>query len=115
MGKKPIVRMRDTVLKDGLLIEKWLMQPGTLEGFPMIDKREIDDAVRVWMQYVGKGTALTVLYKKEPCGAGNLYIQPAEEVEAPVSVCCDYRPEVLQAGDWDFVNTRARAARQGAL
>ena len=73
--------MRDSIKKDGALIENWLMQPGVLQGFPMIDKREVDDAVRIWMQYIGKGTALTALYKKEPCGAGNLYIQPIEKLK----------------------------------
>ncbi|MEM7175448.1 MAG: GNAT family N-acetyltransferase [Chlamydiota bacterium] len=81
MGRKPIIRIRETVKTDAPWIEKWLMEPGILEGFPMIDKREIDDAVRVWMQYVGKGMAITALYKKEPCGAGNLYIQPIEKLK----------------------------------
>lgn len=81
MVKKPTVYVRETVRKDGPLIEKWLMQEEVLKGFPMSDEREVHDAVRIWMQYVDQGTSLTALYKKKPCAAGNLYIQPIEKLK----------------------------------
>ncbi len=81
MVSKPTLHFRETTLKDGPLIEKWLMEPGTLAGFPMENQREVADAVAIWLRYVGQGTALTALHKKTPCAAANLYIQPIEKLK----------------------------------
>ncbi len=81
MVSKPTLYFRETTQKDGPLIEKWLMQSETLAGFPMENQREVADAVGIWLRYLGQGTALTAIYKKEPCGAANLYIQPIEKLK----------------------------------
>ena len=80
-SKKPLVTFRPTVKEDLECYKEWLMQPGVLEGFPMSDKREIDDAVRLWHQYLAKGASITALYKKKPVGAANLYVQDVEKLK----------------------------------
>ena len=80
-SKKPIVTFRPTIAEDLDYYKVWLMQSGVLEGFPMSDKREIDDAVRLWHQYLAKGTSITALYKKKPIGAANLYVQDVEKLK----------------------------------
>ena len=61
---------------DQKLLEKWLLQPGVLEWFPLADLREIEDAARIWMSYAKQNAVLTVLYDGVPCGTANLYLQP---------------------------------------
>ena len=80
-SKKPLVTFRPTIAEDLEYYKQWLQQEGVLEGFPMSDKREIDDAVRLWHQYLAKGASLTALYKKAPVGAANLYIQDVEKLK----------------------------------
>ncbi len=80
-SKKPLVTFRPTVLEDLEFYKEWLQQPGVLEGFPMTDKKEIDDAVRLWNQYLQKGASITVLYKKKPVGAANIYVQDVEKLK----------------------------------
>ena len=79
--KKPIVTFRPTIAEDLDYYKVWLMQSGVLEGFPMSDKREIDDAVRLWHQYLAKRASITALYKKKPIGAANLYVQDIEKLK----------------------------------
>ncbi|MDJ0651451.1 MAG: GNAT family N-acetyltransferase [Simkaniaceae bacterium] len=79
--KKPLVIFRPTILEDLESYKEWLQQPGVLEGFPMSDKREIDDAVRLWRQYLAKGASITALYKKKPVGAASLYVQEVEKLK----------------------------------
>jgi len=57
------------------LIE-WLLQPGVLEGFPLADLREIEDAARIWISYSKQMAVLTALWDGVPCGIANLYLQP---------------------------------------
>jgi len=42
----------------------------------MIDAREIEDSVRIWVGYSRIEAGLTALWNGEPCGMANLYIQP---------------------------------------
>jgi len=81
MGKKSIVHVKFTVKTDGEYIEKWLMQPGVLRGFPMSDRREIDHSVQVWMEYAKQGCSLTAFYKKQPCGCATLYVQTVKKLK----------------------------------
>ena len=58
-----------------LLIE-WLLQPGVLRWFPLVDRREVEDAARLWMSNMQYKAVLTALWNGEPCGIANLYLQP---------------------------------------
>jgi putative acetyltransferase len=46
----------------------------------MINEVEIDDAVRIWMNYSKSGAGLMALYHGRPCGLFNLYIQPFKKI-----------------------------------
>lgn len=81
MGRKPVVTFRKTTEQDAPLIIKWLKQKDVLKGFCMTNEREIQDAVKVWMLYLKKGASITAIYKKEPCGAANLYINEIEKMK----------------------------------
>lgn len=61
------------------LIE-WLLQPGVLDGFPLNDIREIEDAARIWISYAKHHAVLTALWDGVPCGIANLYLQPYEKM-----------------------------------
>lgn len=58
---------------------EWLLQPGVLEGFPLHDLREVEDAARIWLSYAKQGAVLTATWDGEPCGIANLYLQPYEK------------------------------------
>ncbi len=61
------------------LIE-WLLQPGVLEGFPLADLREVEDAARIWVSYAKYNALLTALWDGVPCGIANLYLQPYKKL-----------------------------------
>ena len=58
----------------------WLLQPGVLEGFPLADLREIEDAARIWISYAKHNAVLTALWDGVPCGIANLYLQPYQKM-----------------------------------
>ena len=74
------LEVRFAVEDDREYLLKWLLDPTVLEYFPMIDKREVLEAIRVWMSYIKKGAVLTVLCDKTPCGIANLYIQSCQKL-----------------------------------
>lgn len=61
---------------DQKYLVEWLLQPGVLEGFPLSDLREIEDAARIWTSYAKYGAVLVALWDGVPCGIANLYLQP---------------------------------------
>jgi putative acetyltransferase len=61
---------------DQKYLVEWLLQPGVLDGFPLADLREVEDAARIWMSYAKKGANLTALWEGVPCGNATLYLQP---------------------------------------
>jgi len=67
---------RLTQPEDAPFLSLWLSDPHILCWFPMIDAREIEDAVRIWIGYSKIESGLTALDNGEPCGIANLYIQP---------------------------------------
>ncbi len=74
------VTFRLSEQQDAPFLKKWLMDPDILFGFPMEGEKEVDDSVRVWMEYVEKKSGLTALWNGEPCGMALLYIQPFEKL-----------------------------------
>ena len=73
---KEHLTIRPAEEKDQSYLVEWLLQPGVLEGFPLQDLREVEDAARIWMSYTKQGAVLTALWDGVPCGVANLYIQP---------------------------------------
>ena len=81
MGSKPIITLRKTIEEDMTYVRQWLQQKDILEGFPMTNIREIDDSIRIWKLYIDKGSSITALYKKKPCGAAKLYVNDFEKIK----------------------------------
>jgi RimJ/RimL family protein N-acetyltransferase len=65
---------------DQKYIVEWLLQPGVLEGFPLQDIREIEDAARIWISYAKQKAVLIALWDGVPCGIANLYLQPYQKL-----------------------------------
>lgn len=65
---------------DQKYLVEWLLQPGVLEGFPLSDLREIEDAARIWVSYAKYNAVLTALWDGVPCGIANLYLQPYQKL-----------------------------------
>jgi putative acetyltransferase len=65
---------------DQKYLVEWLLQPGVLEGFPLADLREVEDAARIWISYAKYGAVLTALWDGIPCGIANLYLQPTKKM-----------------------------------
>jgi putative acetyltransferase len=65
---------------DQKYLVEWLLQPGVLEGFPLTDLREIEDAARIWVGYSKYEAVLTALWDGVPCGIAVLYLQPYQKL-----------------------------------
>ncbi len=75
-----MIEIRQAIDSDQALLVEWLLQPGVLEGFPLTDLREVEDAARIWMSYNRFGAVLTALYDGAPCGNAVLYLQPYKKL-----------------------------------
>lgn len=61
-------------------LTEWLLQPGVLDGFPLFDLREVEDAARIWISYSKYNAVLTALWDEVPCGIVTLYLQPYQKM-----------------------------------
>ena len=77
--KKPI-EIRHTKPTDEAYLKKWLLAENTLRGFPMQTEAEVDDNLKMWMQYARYGCALTAELKGEIVGGCVLYVQPYKKL-----------------------------------
>lgn len=66
--------------EDTLFLKAWLSDPKILFWFPMEGEKEVDDAIRIWMEYASRQCGLTALWNGVPCGMAVLYIQPFEKL-----------------------------------
>jgi putative acetyltransferase len=74
------VTIRLAVEEDQPYLVEWLLQPGTLDWFPLEGIREIEDAAKIWLSYTKFGAVLTVLVDGIPAGIANLYLQPYKKL-----------------------------------
>lgn len=68
------INVRPTRSHEDEYLKRWLLEPEVLQWFPMIDEREVDDAVRYWMTFAATGACFTAEWNGMPCGMANLYI-----------------------------------------
>jgi putative acetyltransferase len=66
---------------DAPALTRWLMDPRILIWFPMVDAREVEDAVRIWIGYSRLEAGLTADWEGKPCGMANLYLQPYQKLK----------------------------------
>lgn len=74
------VTLRPAIDSDQRYLVEWLLQPGVLDGFPLADTREVEDAARIWISYSTQGAVVTALWDGVPCGIANLYLQPYKKL-----------------------------------
>jgi RimJ/RimL family protein N-acetyltransferase len=75
-----MIAIRETKPEDAFPLTQWFSEPGILRWFPMINEKEIEDAVRVWMAYLKLGASITAEMNGQPCGMALLYIQPYKKL-----------------------------------
>lgn len=68
------ISTRFSVESDEKLLVEWLLNPEILRWFPLSDRREIEDAARLWISYSKYNAALTALWNGKPCGLATLYL-----------------------------------------
>ena len=61
--------------EDSSFLKKWLNDPEILFWFPMEGEKEIEDSIRIWIEYVKRGEGITALWDGVPCGMTVLYVQ----------------------------------------
>ncbi|NDD57664.1 MAG: GNAT family N-acetyltransferase [Chlamydiae bacterium] len=72
--------VRSSHPSDADSLKSWLSDPNILSWFPMMNEREVEDSVKIWMSYAKLGYGLTALMDGKPCGMLNLYIQPFTKI-----------------------------------
>lgn len=68
------ISTRFSLESDEKLLVEWLLNPEILQWFPLSDRREIEDATRLWISYSKYNAALTALWDDKPCGLATLYL-----------------------------------------
>lgn len=76
MSRDPNIVIEFAELSDRKYLVEWLSEPGVLRGFPMHDKREIEDSSKHWISYARYKAVLKALYKGKTAGLANIYLQP---------------------------------------
>jgi len=71
--------IRLAIPEDGVYLNKWLLNPESLLYFPMSDPREVEQSVKIWIDYYKKEAVWTALFDGEPCGSAVLNLQPYEK------------------------------------
>jgi putative acetyltransferase len=72
--------LRPSAPEDASFLKQWLLDPLILYGFPMEGEKEVDDSVRIWMEFVAKGCGITALWDGQVCGMTVLYEQTFQKL-----------------------------------
>lgn len=72
----PGLELRYTMFSDAEYLKTWLLEPGILKGFPMIDQLEVEDAVKHWVGFSKYKSSLTATIDGVPCGVATLCLMP---------------------------------------
>jgi RimJ/RimL family protein N-acetyltransferase len=75
-----MINVRVTVPGDAPFLTRWLNDEEILRWFPMMNEREIEDAVNLWVSYAKIGACFTAEDRGRPVGMANLYIQPYKKL-----------------------------------
>lgn len=70
------VELRYTVMEDADALRSWLLEPGVLRAFPMVDMMEVDDSVKHWIGFCKYKCSLTAVMDGAPCGIATLCLMP---------------------------------------
>lgn len=92
------VTLRLSVESDGPYLKKWLDDPQILRWFPMVNEREIDIAIGVWMHSVRMGGGVTAEYQGQPCGMAVLNLQPFKKLMHQCVISIIVAPDMRNKG-----------------
>lgn len=74
------LELRYTVQEDGEPLKKWLLEPGVMRAFPMIDDKEVEDSVRHWISFSRYRSSLTATIDGKPVGIATLCLMPYKKL-----------------------------------
>jgi ribosomal protein S18 acetylase RimI-like enzyme len=76
MPEIPGLELRYTTMEDAEHLREWLLEPGILKGFPMMDLAEVEDSVKHWIGFSKYRSSLTTTVDGKPCGLATLCLMP---------------------------------------
>ncbi len=74
------LKIRFSEKSDAKYLIKWLTDPEILKWFPMCNKFEIEDSVRIWMSYISYRAVLTSTYDGKVCGNALIYLNSLKKI-----------------------------------
>lgn len=74
------LEVKPSTIEDTPHLLRWLNDPRILCWFPMESEKEIEDSVRIWMNYATMGGSFTVFLDSVAVGMSTLYLQPYQKV-----------------------------------
>lgn len=69
------LKIRDTIQTDSSYFTRWLTDEKILKWFPMCNKIEIEDAVKICMEYMDQKAIITAEIGDKPVGIACFYLQ----------------------------------------
>lgn len=76
----PGVELRYSMMEDMDPLREWLLEPGVLKAFPMMDPPEVEDSIRHWISFSKYKSSLTALIDGKPCGIATLCLMPYKKL-----------------------------------
>jgi ribosomal protein S18 acetylase RimI-like enzyme len=74
------LELRYTVQEDAKALHDWLMEPGILKAFPMVDEAEVEDSVKHWIGFSRYRSSLTATIEGRPVGLATLCLMPYKKL-----------------------------------
>ena len=73
--------LRPALSEDGPFLLQWMSDPQISRWFPMAGIKEVEDSVRIWMEYATKEQGITAVWNGTPCGMAVIYVQPFQRLK----------------------------------
>lgn len=74
------IDIRYTYVTDISYLRQWINAPGMLRFFPMLNEKEIEDAIQCWIGFCRWSASLTATINHTPVAIGTLFLMPYKKV-----------------------------------
>lgn len=74
------IDIRYTYVTDILYLRQWLRDPQVQKWFPVVEEKEIEDALQCWIGFSRYSSSLTAVIDGTPCGIATLFLMPYRKV-----------------------------------
>ncbi|MBS0619877.1 MAG: GNAT family N-acetyltransferase [Verrucomicrobia bacterium] len=74
------IDIRYTYVTDTPYLRDWVSNPEVRYWFPVLEQKEIDDAVQCWIGFSRYSSSLTATSNGTPCAIGTLFLMPYRKV-----------------------------------